>query len=133
LLFPLGTTPTAYWDFGADGTSGRVSFTNNGTATTWPTLTATGGLSGGFTATDVTTGEVVQFARVIPVGSVVQINQRTGRAWIDSPANDVSGYILPTSQFFEVGPGETHQIQFAGLGVVTGTPQFTLTAAPAYL
>lgn len=133
LLFPLGTTPTAYWDFGADGTSGRVSFTNEGTAPAWATLSATGGMDGGFSATDVTTGQTVTFARPIPVGSTVQINQRTGRAWIDSPGNDVSGYITGASAFFAVGPGETHQIQFAALGTVTGTPQFTLTAAPAYL
>jgi hypothetical protein len=132
LLFPLGTTPTAYWDFGADGTSGRVSFTNTGTAITWPSLTAAGGLGAGFTATDVTTGQVVEFDRVIPVGSVVQIDQRTGRAWIDSPSNDVSGWITGRD-FFAIGPGETHQIQFAGLGVVTGSPQFSLIAAPAYL
>jgi len=130
LLFPLGTTPTAYWDFGADGSSGRVSFTNTGTAPTWGSLTATGGLGSGFTATDVTTGQTVRFERVIPDGSVVQVNQRTGRAWIDSPANDVSGY-LTGRDFFQVGPGETHQIQFAPLGTVTGTPLFTFTAAPA--
>lgn len=138
LLFPLGTTPTAYWDFGADGTTGRVSFTNDGSAPTWPTLSATGGLGGGFTATDVTTGQVVRFERVIPVGSLVQINQRTGRAWIDSPSNDVSGF-LTSRDFFQIGPGETHQIQFAPIGIVSGpaaTPEgqpFALTAAPAHL
>lgn len=132
LLFPLGTTPMAYWDFGADGASGRVQFTNDGTAPTSPILTATGGLSGGFTATDVTTGQIVKFERVIPAGSIVQINQRTGRAWIDSPGNDVSGY-LTGRDFFMIGPGETHQIQFAPIGVVTGTPQFSMVAASADL
>lgn len=132
LTFPLGTNPAKYWDFGADGISGRVSFTNYGTAATWATLSAGGGLSGGFVATDVTSGMTVKFERVIPDGSVVQINQRTGRAFIDAPGNDVSGYITERG-FFHIGPGETHQIQFSGLGAVTGTPQFSLTAAPAYL
>jgi hypothetical protein len=132
LIFPLGTTPTKYWDFGADGLSGRVSFTNTGTAPTWPTLQATGGLSGGFTAADVTTGQIVRFDRVIPVGSTVQVNQRTGRAWIDAPGNDVSGQ-LTGRDFFCVGPGETHQIQFAPIGTATGSPSFTAIIAPAYV
>ncbi|ODA90215.1 hypothetical protein ATY41_10665 [Leifsonia xyli subsp. xyli] len=120
LLFPLGTNRNTglvdatapYWDFGADGSSGRVSFTNTGTAPTWGALTATSGLSSGFTVTDVTTGQTVRFERVLPDGSLVQINQRTGRAWIDSPSNDVSVH-LTGRDFFQVGPGETHQIQFS--------------------
>lgn len=132
LVLPFGTTPTAYWDFGADGSSGRVSFTNDGTGESWGTLSASGGLGGGFVATDVSTGQVVRFERPIPVGSTVYVNQRTGRAWIDAPTNDVSGY-LTGRDFFMVGAGETHQIQFAPLGVVTGAPQFAFAASPAYL
>lgn len=132
LTFPLGTNTTEYWDWGADGVSGRVAFTNTGTAPTWPTLQAFGGLGSGFTATDVTTGQIVKFERVIPSGSMVQINQRTGRAWIDSPSNDVSGQ-LTGRDFFSIGPGETHQIQFAPLGALTGAPQFTALISSAFV
>lgn len=131
LLFPLGTNPLAYWDFGADGTSGRVTITNDGTTETYPTIRVTGGLSGGFLIKDVTSGREVRFVRNIPVGSTVTINQRTGAATIDGQS-DVSGFIVSFG-FFSIGPGETHIIQFSPLGDVTGTPTATLTSQDAYL
>lgn len=134
LVWPLGSSSTAYWDWGADGTSGRVTLPNDGTAGTWPTVTATGGLSGGFVATAVQgeTVRSVRFERVIPDGSLVSINFRTGRAWIDAPGNDVSGFIT-VGDFFQVPAGESLTIQFAPLGVVTGSPLFTATCSPAFL
>jgi hypothetical protein len=122
----------AYWDWGDDGSTGRVSVTNNGTAPTWPVLRASGGMSGGFIATDITLGRSVRLDRLIPVGSQVKVNQRTGTASIDGDSNDISGQ-LTGREFFAVGPGETHQIQFAVLGAVSGTPQFAVDLSPAYL
>lgn len=130
LLFPLGTTPTAYWDFGADGQSGRASGSNPGKARTYPTIAVTGGLELGFVITDVTTGQVVRFDRPVPLGSTVTINQRTGRASIDGQG-DVSGF-LTSRDFFSVGPGETHLFQFSPLGAVTGTPQAFFYTSPAF-
>lgn len=130
LLFPLGTTPTAFWDFGADGVSGRVSVSNPGTAAVWPTLTASGGLGAGFVVTNVTTGQSIRFERPIPEGSVVTINQRTGRATIDGQS-DVSIYMTARG-FFSIPAEATHQIQFSALGTTSGTPQFTVALAPAY-
>lgn len=139
LLFPLGTNRTTgvvdatapYWDFGADGTSGRVSITNDGTAEAFPSIEVTGGLSGGFVIRDQTSGKEVRFERLIPVGSTVKIDQRTGVAMIDGQG-DVSGYIT-SWDFFSIGPGETHIIQFSPLGVVTGTPTATLRFQSAYV
>jgi hypothetical protein len=122
----------AYWDWGDDGSTGRVSVTNIGTAPTWPILRAIGGMSGGFIATDVTSGRSVRLDRLIPVGSQVKVNQRTGTASIDGDSNDISGQ-LTGREFFAVGPGETHQIHFAVLGTVSGTPQFAVDLSPAYL
>jgi len=133
LLFPLGSTSTAYWDFGADGTSGRVSVTNTGTADMYPVLSVTGGSTGGFVVTDVTSGVVVPFSRLIPAGSVVSVNQRTGRAWIDDPANDVSGFLVSPDSVIVIGPGETHLIQYAPVGVVSGTPSMTISFSPPNL
>lgn len=130
LLFPLGTTPTAFWDFGADGSSGRVSVTNAGTADVWPDLIVDGGLGDGFVVTDVTSGSTVRFERPIPDGSSVRINQRTGMASIDGQS-DVSGFITQRG-FFSIPAGGSHIIQFAGLGTVSGTPQFTVTLSPGY-
>lgn len=129
LLFPLGTTPSAYWDYGADGASGRVSVTNNGTTETYPLLEVTGGLDAGFVITDVTTGEVVTVARNIPLGSKVTINQRTGSVILDGQA-DISGY-LTSYGFFSIGPGETHVIQISALGGFSGTPQLFVTIQDA--
>jgi hypothetical protein len=131
LLWPLGTTALEYWDWGDDGTSGRVSITNAGTADVWPTISALGGLGEGFVATNVTTGETIRFVRPIPEGSTVAINQRTGSASIDGQS-DVGGFITERG-FFTIPAGATHQIQFAGLGAVTGTPQFTAALSPGYL
>lgn len=131
LLFPLGTTPTAYWDFGADGTSGRAQVTNEGTAEAFPFITVTGGLSDGFVIADVTTGQQVTFLRTVLAGSTVTINQRTGQALLDGQ-NDVSGDIV-SWDFFSIPPGETHVLQFSPLGTVTGTPQATFSIQPAYL
>lgn len=138
LHLPFGTrrsddavdVSTSYWDFGPDGSSGRLSVTNFGTAETFPLLSVTGGLGSGFIITDVTKGQSVRFDRVIPDGSSVTVNQRTGRATIDGQS-DVSGFIT-VRQFFSIGPAETHIIQFSPLGTVTGMPQLTVRTAPAY-
>lgn len=114
-----------YWDFGPDGTSGRVSVTNHGNTETYPMLQVTGGLGGGFIITDVTTGDVVSIARNIPLGSTVTINQRSGSVTIDGQS-DISGS-LTSYGFFSVGPGETHLIQFSPIGAITGAPQLTVT------
>jgi hypothetical protein len=129
LVFPLGTTPGAYWDFGPDGTSGRREITNNGTAEAFPDITVTGGLELGFLITDVTTGQQVIFMRPIPLGSTVTINQRTGQALLDGQ-NDVSGSVT-SWDYFSIPPGETHVIQFSPLGTTTGTPQATFAIQPA--
>lgn len=129
LIFPLGSTD-AYWDFGEDGASGRVLVSNPGTAATFPSLSVSGGLGSGFVVTDVATGESVPFYRPIPEGSTVTVNQRTGRASIDGQS-DVSGFLV-RAEFFSIPAGESHQIQFAPLGVVSGSPQLTVSTAPAY-
>ena len=139
LLFPLGTNRTTglvdasapYWDFGADGTSGRVALTNDGTTDAFPSIEVYGGLSAGFVIRDQTSGKEVRFERAIPVGSVVTIDQRTGVAIIDGQC-DVSGYIT-SWDFFSIGPGETHIIQFSPLGTVSGTPTATLRFQSAYV
>lgn len=140
LHFPLGGSAAddavpdparPFWDFGADGTSGRVEITNEGTAPSFPFITVTGGLADGFIIADVTTGQQVVFLRNILPGSVVTINQRTGQALLDGQ-NDVSDKVV-SWDFFSVGPGETHVIQFSPLGATTGTPQATFSFQPAYL
>jgi hypothetical protein len=120
-----------YRDWGLDGSSGRVTVTNEGTTETFPVIEVTGGLSGGFVIADITSGRVVVLRREVPLGSTVTINQRSGSATIDGQS-DISGF-LTSFGFFSIPAGETHVIQFSGLGAVTGTPQIALTVQDAYL
>ncbi|MET4780804.1 hypothetical protein [Glaciihabitans sp. UYNi722] len=130
LIFPLGSG-ASYIDFGTGGSSGRISVTNSGTAPVFPPFDVSGGLDGGFVVTDVTLGKSIRFERQIPLGSLVSVNQRTGRATINGPSNDVSGS-LTSKDWFSIGPGETHAIQFQPLGAVTGTPMLTVQTSPAF-
>lgn len=133
LIWPLGSSGSGkFWDWGADGSSGKVTFTNFGDAPTFPDLIAYGGMSGGFIAQDTTTGMTLRLDRLIPPGSSATIRQRTERAFIDTPGNDVSGQLTSTG-FFAIGAGETHTIAFSPLGDLSGAPSFALSAAPAYI
>jgi len=130
LIFPLGSG-ASYIDFLPGGSTGRISVTNTGTAPVYPTFDVSGGLADGFVVTDVTANRSIRFDRQVPLGSVVTVVQRTGRASIDGPTNDVSGF-LTSRQFWAIGPGETHDIQFQPLGAVVGTPRLTVRQTPAW-
>jgi len=130
LIYPLGSG-SAYWDYGTGGASGRIALTNIGTAPVFPPFEVTGGLDG-VVVTDVTTNQVVRLDRQIPAGSTAFFNQRTGRAYLDNVSSDISPFISSRG-WFQIGPGETHQIQFQPLGAVVGSPTLTVRMSPAYL
>lgn len=129
LIFALGSG-ASYIDFGTDGDPGRVAITNSGTARVFPPFEVTGGLAGGFVITDITAGKIIEFDRQIPDGSTVFVNQRTGRAYIDAPSNDVSGS-FSQKNLFSLDASETHQVQFQAIGAVTGTPTMTFRTSSA--
>jgi hypothetical protein len=132
LTWPLGTADSGLWeDWGADGSSGRVTVTNQGTADAWPVLRVQGGTAGGFVITDLMSGKVVEFDRQIPDGSIVTVNQRTQTASIDGASNDVSGFL--TADFFSVPKGESMVIAWAPIGATTGSPRLFVDLSPAYL
>lgn len=122
-------------DYGISGSNGDLIALNSGTEETFSTLEITGGMSGGFELTEISTGNVLRLERPIPQGSVITVNPRTGRASMDGPS-DVSRY-LTRSEFWSVpaavgsAPG-VRTIHFDALGVVTGTPTLTAHTAPAY-
>lgn len=128
LKFPLGSG-TSYWDFGPDGSSGRVSVTNSGTAATWPELTVRGGVAEGFIVANVSTGQSIRFDRVIPAGRSVTVDQRTQTALLDG--SPVGGFITE-SGWFQIPAGATHLIQFSPLGDLSGSPLLTVTMRPAF-
>lgn len=127
LTWPI-TWPITWAGGGADG---RVVLVNSGTADTTPRmLEVSGGLSAGFTIDEVGTGRSVRFERLVPDGSVIYLNPRTGRAYIDSPGNDVSGY-LTRSQWPSIPAGGQSVLQLNALGTPSGTPTFTARYSPA--
>ena len=114
--------------FGAAGNPGRVIVSNPGTAETFSMLEVTGGMSGGFEFTEIITGRVNRFVRPVPAGSTVLINLRTGRAFLDGPSDGTQYWTR--QERWSVPRGGSRTIQFAALGVVTGTPTLTARTAP---
>lgn len=131
LLWPLGTTPGLFWDWGTPGDPGRVTLTNHGNTTTFPVayVGAGGTLSGGFRLTEVETGRELEFP-VSTGGGVVRLDSRTQRATING--GDVTGD-MTRKEWFSIPPQATRSYQFAALGGVTGAPLFQLFGADAYL
>lgn len=130
LVWPLGSG-SGYIDFGAASASGRATASNPGTAATLPLLEVTGGMSLGFVIADVMSGNYDRIDRVVPLGSTVFINQRTGRVTIDGPGNDIGQYVT-RRDLLPVPAGGTRQFQLSPLGVVTGTPTLTVRTSPAF-
>lgn len=130
LVWPLGST-SPYFNWGTSGNTGQISLTNAGTAQSWPTLTVTGGLSGGFILTWVPTGDQLVYSGAIPDGSSVNLNSRTGRATMNG-ASDVTGF-LTISNWWSLAAGQTGLVQFTPVGTQTGTPTLTGAVAPGYL
>lgn len=116
--------------YGANGNLGRLTLFNNGTARVWPSLLVTGGLTAGFYVQRLDTGEVVRYDRVVPLGSTVEIDFRTGEVLVDG-VSDGSTY-LTRYEFFSVGPAETVEVQFNAISGSSGSPIATFTMADGY-
>jgi hypothetical protein len=131
LVFPLYSTAGGTRDYGTPGSSGRVSFTNTGNTTTYPTLLvgAGGDFAGGFTITEVETGRTLVYSAPT-LGGVVRLDSRTQRATI--AGGDVTTNLtrrewpaIParTSRQYQINPG----------GGVSGSPTLQLLVASANL
>lgn len=116
---------------GAPGNPGRVELTNVGTAPTTVRITVAGGLSGGVQILVVETGEVLRMERLIPDGSTVTFDSRTGRAKLDGQS-DVTGF-MTVDQWPQIPAGSTRTFQFMPQGTQSGTPTMRVAANPAYL
>jgi hypothetical protein len=117
--------------WGTPSATGRVTVHNLGTAPSYTIMQVTGGLSGGFILTNVTTGDMLRLDRAVPLGSTVLLNPRTGRATIDGLQNDISGF-LTSRQWWSIPSESSQDIQFTAIGAPTGTPTLTATTASAY-
>lgn len=134
----LPTSGTGYvwpaaWpaDWGSGGDPGRATVENVGRAQSWPVLEVTGGLSEGVELVEIATGSILRLDRVIPLGSTVVFDARRGRAYLDVPSNDVTGF-LTRREWWPVPASQSRTVQFNALGAVTGTPTLTVRVSPAY-
>lgn len=133
LLWDLGTAPSGlFFDWGAEGSLGQVSFTNTGSATTFPRIEVggAGSFAAGFRITEVETGRELTFERATNDGEVIVFDSRTQRATL--AAGDVTAF-LSSRGWFSIPANATHRYQINPLGSVTGAPTITIYAAPANL
>ena len=111
--------------YGALGNLGRVELVNSGTADVWPFFEVTGTLDDGFYLQCLETGQVLRYDRVVPAGTSVSIDSRTGQVLIDG-VSDASTY-LTSDAFFAVPAGGSCTVQFNALSTSSGTPTLTAT------
>jgi hypothetical protein len=111
--------------YGALGNLGRVTLTNAGTADVWPVFVVSGALTDGFYLQRLDTGDVLRYDRVVPAGSTVSIDSRTGAVLVDG-VSDASTY-LTRDQFFSVPAGGSIDVQFNAISTSSGTPTMTAT------
>lgn len=128
-VWPADWDPGYEW--GSGGTSGRATVSNVGRFTSWPVLEVTGGLAGGVELVEVVTGSVLRLDRVVPLGSTVVFDGRRGRAYLDVPSNDVTGF-LTRRDWWPVPASQSRTVQLNPLGAVTGTPTLTVRVSPAF-
>lgn len=115
---------------GEPGNLGRVQITNGGTAQTWPRLVVSGGLGAGVQVQCIESGRVLRFERMIPDGSFVVFDSRTGRVLLDG-VSDATGF-LTVDEWSSIPAGSACTFQFVPLGAVVGSPSLMVEAAPAY-
>lgn len=114
--------------YGANGNLGRVTLVNNGTADVWPSFTVTGQLDAGFyiqCLTGTQSGQVLRYDRVVPAGTTVSIDSRTGEVLVDG-VSDASTY-LTRDEFFSVPAMGSIVVQFNPISTSSGTPTMTPT------
>lgn len=131
LVWPLGTNPAAFWDWGTEGATGRTSFTNYGNTSTYPVLLVGegGSLPEGFVITEIETGRQLTYSRSTS-GQIVRLDTRTRRVTING--GDVTGG-LTRREWFEVPANTTRTYHLAALGAVVGAPRLEISGADAYL
>jgi len=118
-------------DWGTAGNPGRVSAANGGAEATPLLLTVAGGVDG-VELVEVTTGSTLRLERVIPAGSVAVFDAALTRAYLDTPANDITGFMTRREwSGFLIAARSTAIVQFNPLGTQVGSPLLTVTWADA--
>jgi len=123
-LFAGGAGGTLF--YGALGALGRVSVVNTGHADVWPVFSITGGLDSGFFIQWLETGQVLRYDRVVPLGTFVQLDSRTGEVLIDG-VSDSSTY-LTRDEWFAIPAKGSATLQLNAIGGSTGLPLMTVSS-----
>lgn len=129
LEYPLGSPAGALY-YGALGDLGRVVLSNAGTAEVWPSFTVTGELTGGFFLQCLETGDVLRYERVVPAGTSVSLDARTGEVLVDG-VSDGSTYLV-RDDWFSVPAGSSRTVQFNAISGSSGAPQMAATISDGY-
>lgn len=127
-LYSGGAGGTLY--YGALGNLGRVTVVNNGTADVWPSFVVTGQLDNGFYLQCLETGDILRYDRVVPAGSTVTLDSRTGEVLIDG-VSDGSTY-LTSDGWFPIPRKSFATIQFNAIAGSSGTPTMTVTSSDGF-
>ncbi|SFK31423.1 Phage tail protein [Cellulomonas sp. KH9] len=109
-LFTDGVTDTGYLEFGAQGSTGRVTVTNIGTAATSPQFEVTGPTPP-FSIVHVESGRRLSFAQSVAAGDRLLIDSATGLVVLNGGDVDYSG-MLTRAEWSPVGPGESASFAF---------------------
>lgn len=129
LEYELGEPAGALY-YGALGGLGRVVLTNGGTAETWPMFEVTGELTDGFYLQCLESGDVLRYERVVPAGTSVSLDARTGEVLVDG-VSDGSTYLV-RDEWFSVAPGGVCTVQFNAIGASSGTPLLDATISDGF-
>ncbi|OZB79649.1 MAG: hypothetical protein B7X41_19250 [Microbacterium sp. 14-71-5] len=117
--------------WGTPGNSGRATAANTGSQPTPMTLSVAGGLDAGVELVEINTGSRLLLNRPIPVGSNAVFDASIGRVYLDTPTNDISGFLTRRDWTgFQIPGNGSSVVQFNPLGAQTGTPTLTVSWAP---
>lgn len=129
LEYPLGDPDGALF-YGSVGSLGRVTLSNAGSADVWPVFTVSGLLDAGFEVRCIDTGSVIRYDRVVPAGTSVTVDSRTGSVLIDG-VSDGSTY-LTRDEFFPVRAGSQCEVQFSAVGTGDSNALMTAVVRPGW-
>lgn len=127
-LFTDGSMDTGWLEFGAGGSSGRVTLTNAGTAPSWPVHRIAGPTpESGFEIVDVASGKRLRFVGAVPAGSHLLIDTATGAATLDDVADRSSQLVM--REWTPVLAGGDATLAFLPLSAPTAATLTTAFAA----
>jgi hypothetical protein len=129
MAFPLFDT-SGVLDFGGLSVPGNLTLDNPGDADTWPTLTVTGPMPGGFELVELATGRRLRWESDVPSGVAITLTTKTGAVAYDG----VPGYDgqLTARQWWPIPAGETRTVQITPLGAPDPAARLAASWAPAY-